>query len=127
MINSFVKVGDKLIANDEFHWSGFINGEVIEVTPYDNDIYDISVSNIIDFGVTILANFKSKNDVTGQEYIYQKNIYSCSLKINPINLEINIDWSGYGNYAKAIFFTSDLEKKKFYDDYKRYINNFEKQ
>ena len=86
-----IKLGDKLIANDEFHWSGFINGEVIEVTPYDNDIYDISVSNIIDFGVTILANFKSKNDVTGQEYIYQKNIYSCSLKINPINLEINID------------------------------------
>jgi len=120
----FLKVGDKVIANDEFHWFGFIDGEVIEVTPYNNDVYVVNFPRNIQFGVTILGRFKTRDQMTGVEYEYQQRVYSCSIKVNPTNPEINIDWTGYGSYSKAIFFTSEEEKKKFKDAHNKFYMNY---
>lgn len=120
----FLKVGDKVIANNEFHWYGFIDGEVIEVTPYNNDVYVVNFPRNIEFGATILGRFKRIDQMSGVEYEYKERVYTCSIKVNPTNPDINIDWTGYGSYSKAIFFTSEEEKKKFYDAYNEANMNY---
>lgn len=114
-----IKVGDKVIANDEFHWSGFIDGEVIEIIPYKDGSRMSNEPSFNDnkFGVTILGRFARMQNVIsgesyGEQYEYTRRIYSCDIKINPI-FDVNIEWSCYGSYAKAIFFTSQKIKDDF--------------
>ena len=109
-----VKVGDKLIANDGFHNYGYVEGVVTKVTPYNTSIKLVNVPSDVTYGVTIFATFKRYHDITGEEYTYQRNIETCNMKINPENTDINIDWTNYNLYCKAIFFTSQEEKKDFY-------------
>ena len=112
-----VKIGDKVIANDEFHYSGFIDGEVIEITPYkDEHRYNQPAFNDNKFGVTILGRFKGFDDMTDKPYEYTRRIYSCDFKINPVQ-DVNIGWTCYDSYAKALFFTS----QKIKDDFNEFI------
>ena len=112
-----VKIGDKVIANDEFHYSGFIDGEVIEITPYkDEHRYNQPAFNDNKFGVTILGRFKGFDDMTDKPYEYTRRIYSCDFKINPVQ-DVNIGWTCYDSYVKALFFTS----QKIKDDFNEFI------
>jgi hypothetical protein len=109
-----IKVGDKVIANDEFHWSGFIDGEVIEVTPYKDGtrMSNEPSFNNNKFGVTILGRFKKIDLMSDKEYECTHRVYTCDFKINP-KFDVSIDWTGYGSYAKALFFTSQKIKNDF--------------
>jgi hypothetical protein len=115
-----VKVGDKVIANDEYHSLGFIDGEVIEVNPYKGGRRMSNEPSYNDnkFGVTILGRFKYIDFIAGKECERTRNIYSCDFKINPI-FDVNVEWSGYDSYAKALFFTS----QKIKDDFNEMIRN----
>ena len=110
-----VKVGDKLITNNGFNYSGYVEGVVTKITPYRTDIHLVNVPSDVTYGITIRATFKRYHDITGKEYTHQRDIETCNMKINPKNTDINIDWTNYGLYCKAIFFTSEEEKKKFYN------------
>ena len=109
-----IKVGDKVIANNGFHHSGFIDGEVIEITQYKdgNRMSNEPSYNDNKFGVTILGRFKRRDFMTDKEYEYTGNVYSCDFKINPI-FDVSIEWTCYGSYAKALFFTSQKIKDHF--------------
>jgi hypothetical protein len=50
--------------------------------------------------------------MTGVEYIDTRRIHSCEFKVNPI-FDVNIEWTNYGSYAKALFFTSQEIKDNF--------------
>jgi len=115
-----IKVGDKVIANDKFHWSGFIDGEVIEVTPYEEKRGLSNAPNLDNnkFGATILGRFKGIDSITDREYEHTRRIYTCDFKINP-KVDVNIDWTNYGSYAKALFFTS----KEIKDEFNEMIRN----
>jgi hypothetical protein len=119
-----VKIGDKLIANDAFNSFGYVEGVVTKVTPYKTDIHLVNVPSHVTYGITICATFKRHNDITGKEYTHQRNIETCNFKVNPTNPDVNIDWSNYGLYCKAIFFTSEDEKKKFHEMKRKYKMNY---
>ena len=115
-----IKVGDKVIANDGLHWSGFIDGEVIEVIPYKDGT---RMSNEPNFnhnklGATIVRRFNGRDSMTDVEYEYTRRVYTCDFKINP-KVDVNIDWTNYGSYAKALFFTS----KEIKDEFNEMIRN----
>jgi len=110
-----VKIGDKLIADNAFNNYGYIEGVVTKVTPYKTDIRLVNVPNSVTYGVTILATLNAYNDITGEGYEYTREIETCNIKINPENTDVNVDWTNYNLYCKAIFFTSEEEKKKFYN------------
>jgi hypothetical protein len=114
MNKDVIKVGDKVIANDEFHWSGFIDGEVIEVKPYKDGSRMSNEPNYDNnsFGVTILGRFKQRDWMSDVEYTDTRRIHSCEFKVNPIS-DVNIDWTNYDSYAKALFFTSQEIKDEF--------------
>jgi hypothetical protein len=114
MNKDVVKVGDKVIANDEYHWSGFIGGEVIEIIQYKDGSRLSNEPNYENnsFGVTILGRFKGRDSITDVEYIDTRRIHSCEFKVNPIS-DVNIDWTNYDSYAKALFFTSQEIKDEF--------------
>ncbi len=114
MNKDVVKVGDKVIANDEYHWSGFIDGEVIEIIPYKDGFRMSNEPNYKNnsFGVTILGRFKRRDWMSDVEYIDTRRIHSCEFKVNPIS-DVNIDWTNYDSYAKALFFTSQEIKYEF--------------
>ena len=116
-----LKIGDKLIANDGFY--EYIEGKVIEITPYNNSIKVVNVPNTIEYGVTILAKIKGYDDFGG-EHIRSRELETCSFKINPTNTDVNIDWTCYGTYCKAIFFTSEEEKKRFNDNKRKDSMNY---
>ena len=109
-----IKVGDKVIANDEYHSLGFIDGEVIEITPYKDGIRMSNQPSFNDnkFGVTILGRFKVFNGITGEQYECTRRIYSCDFKFNPV-FDVSIEWTCYDSYAKALFFTSQKIKDDF--------------
>jgi hypothetical protein len=115
-----IKVGDKVIANDEFHRYGFIDGEVIEITPYKDGTRMSNGPSFNDnkFGVTILGRFKGIDSITDREYEYVRRVCTCDFKINP-KFDVNIDWTCYGSYAKALFFTS----KEIKDEFNEMIRN----
>jgi hypothetical protein len=110
-----VKVGDKLIANDAFNSFGYVEGVVTKITPYNSSVKLVNVPSDVTYGVTIFATLKAFNDITGESWEYHRDIETCNVKINPENTDINIDWTNYNLYCKAIFFTSEEEKKKFYN------------
>lgn len=114
MIKELVKVGDKVIANEEFHWSGFIDGEVIEVIPYKDGTRMSNEPNYENnrFGVKILGRFKSRDFMSDVEYEDIRRINTCDFMVNPI-YDVNTTWAGYHGYAKAIFFTSQEIKDNF--------------
>jgi len=112
----FVKVGDKLICNDAFSDSGYIEGEIIEINTIDQPNYGI------DFTVTILAKFRLYRNF--KAYIREIKINTCSIKINPFDININMDWTSYGSFCKGIFFTSEEEKKKFVDKFNKCEMNY---
>jgi hypothetical protein len=109
-----VKVGDKVIANDEFHRFGFIDGEVIEVIPYKDGTRMNNEPNFNHnkFGVTILGRFKEIDSMTGKWFEYTRRVDTCDFKTNP-KFDVSIEWTGYGSYVKALFFTSKKEKEEF--------------
>lgn len=109
-----VKVGDKVIANEEFHWSGFIDGEVIEVKPYKDVTRMSNEPSYQDnrFGVTILGKFKRRDFITDVEYEETRRIHSCDFMIDP-TYDVNTTWGKYHGYAKALFFTSKEIKDNF--------------
>jgi len=109
-----VKVGDKVISNDKFHWNGFIDGEVIEVIPYKDGRRMSNEPNFNDnkFGVTILGKFKDIDSMTDKEFEYTRRVYTCDFKINP-KFDVSVEWTDYGSYAKALFFTSKKTKDEF--------------
>jgi hypothetical protein len=111
-----IKVGDKVIANADIShgWGGFIDGEVIEVIPYKDGIRMSNEPSYQNnrFGVTILGRFKERDFMTDVEYIDTRRIHSCEFKVNPI-FDVNIEWTNYGSYAKALFFTSQEIKDNF--------------
>lgn len=112
-----VKIGDKVIADDRFHnFGGFIDGEIIEITPYKEKRGYSNAPNLDDnkFGVTILGRFKKRDLVSDKEYEYTRRIYSCDFKVNP-KVDVSVDWSNYDTYAKALFFTSQKIKNDFND------------
>jgi hypothetical protein len=108
MNKDVVKVGDKVIANDEYYRFGFIDGEIVEIKPYKEVGSRLSNEPNYEnnsFGVTILGRFKGRDSITDEEYTYTRRIHSCEFKVNPIS-DVNIDWTNYDSYAKALFFTS---------------------
>jgi hypothetical protein len=114
MNKDVVKVGDKVIANDEYYRFGFIGGEVIEIIQYKDGSRLSNEPNYENnsFGVTILGRFKQRDWVSDVEYIDTRRIHSCEFKVNPIS-DVNIDWTNYDSYAKALFFTSQEIKDEF--------------
>jgi hypothetical protein len=114
MNKDVVKVGDKVIANDEYYRFGFIDGEVIEIIQYKDGSRLSNEPNYENnsFGVTILGRFKQRDWVSDVEYIDTRRIHSCEFKVNPIS-DVNIDWTNYDSYAKALFFTSQEIKDEF--------------
>lgn len=109
-----IKVGDKVIANDEYYRSGFIDGEVIEIKPYKDGtrMSNEPSYNNNSFGVTILGRFKRMDDVFDKEYMETRKIYSCEFKVNP-TFDVNVTWTDYNSYAPALFFTSKNLKDNF--------------
>jgi hypothetical protein len=114
MNKDVVKVGDKVIANDEYYRFGFIGGEVIEIIQYKDGSRLSNEPNYENnsFGVTILGRFKQRDWVSDVEHIDTRRIHSCEFKVNPIS-DVNIDWTNYDSYAKALFFTSQEIKDEF--------------
>lgn len=112
-----VKVGDILIPNDEFYYTtGCKEFEVIEIIPYKMEGHVIGGRIDNTYGVKIRGLVKS-NNVIGGDYTYYRNMMTCEFKINPPNLEVNIDWTWYSEYCKAIFWTSEKEKQEWYKKY----------
>ena len=54
--------------------------------------------------------------MTDKPYEYTRRIYSCDFKINPVQ-DVNIGWTCYDSYVKALFFTS----QKIKDDFNEFI------
>ena len=50
--------------------------------------------------------------MSDMEYIETRKIHSCEFKVNPI-FDVNIGWTDYNSYAKALFFTSQEIKNEF--------------
>jgi hypothetical protein len=112
-----VNVGDKIICGDEYRYSGFISGEIIEIIPYKPGRYRLSKDASYEdnmFGVTILGKFRERDFMTDVEYEFERRVYSCDFALNPI-YDVNVSWLGYQGYAKALFFTSQELKDEFYD------------
>ena len=106
-----VKVGDKLIPNDEFyHTTGCNEFEVIEVTPYDTSVRAIGGDHRNKYGVKIVG-LVNGSDITG-DFKYYRRMMTCDIKINP-DIYINTKWSWYNEYCQGIFFTSQEEKTKW--------------
>jgi hypothetical protein len=115
MSKELVKVGDKVIADDTFiSLSGFIDGEVIEVTPYKNVITMSNEPKYEDnrLGVKILGKFKRRDFLTDVEYEETRRISSCDFMVNP-TYDVNTTWGKFHGYAEALFFTSQEIKDDF--------------
>lgn len=107
-----VKVGDKLIPNDEFYYTTGCNEfEVIEVIPYNMDVIGaIGQRRDNKYGVKIVG-LVNGSDITG-DFKYYRRMMTCDIKINP-DIYINVEWSWYNTYCQGIFFTSQEEKTKW--------------
>lgn len=115
MSKELLKVGDKVIADDTFiNLSGFIDGEVIEVTPYKNVITMPNEPKYEDnrLGVKILGKFKRRDFLTDVEYEETRRISSCDFMVNP-TYDVNTTWGKFHGYAEALFFTSQEIKDDF--------------
>lgn len=124
MSNFKVKVGDILIPNDEFYYTtGCKEFEVIEIVPYimEGNVIGGRVDNA--YGVIIRGLVNSNGFIGRDDYAYYKNFHTCEFKINPSNLDVNIDWTWYGEYCRAIFWTSEKEKLDWYKKYNEFKKN----
>ena len=101
-----IKVGDILIPDDEFiSYTGTKEFEVLEVKEFKSDLFygetalDITIGGIVPVIGSIYGDFR--------EY---KTMKTLDYKVNP-QLQVEKGWNLYGKYCKAIFFTSEDEKK----------------
>lgn len=115
------KIGDKVISDDRFiSMTGFIEGEIIEIRKLKNN--DLS-SDPSEFAIKIKGLFKQSEMFSDKEYTCYRNINTSDFKLNPHNPDVNVDYSNYSFYCKAIFFTSQEEKDKFYQNFKKFKIN----
>jgi len=103
-----IKVGDILIPDDEFiSYTGTKEFEVLEVKEFKSDLLyggtalDITIGGIVPVIGSIYGDFR--------EY---KTMKTLDYKVNP-QLQVEKGWNLYGKYCKAIFFTSEDEKKEW--------------
>ncbi len=103
-----IKVGDILIPDDEFiSYTGTKEFEVVEVKEFKSDLLyggtalDITIGGIVPVIGSIYGDFR--------EY---KTMKTLDYKVNP-QLQVEKGWNLYGKYCKAIFFTSEDEKKEW--------------
>jgi hypothetical protein len=103
-----IKVGDILIPDDEFiSYTGTKEFEVLEVKEFKLDLLyggtalDITIGGIVPVIGSIYGDFR--------EY---KTMKTLDYKVNP-QLQVEKGWNLYGKYCKAIFFTSEDEKKEW--------------
>jgi len=103
-----IKVGDILIPDDEFiSYTGTKEFEVLEVKEFKSDLFygetalDITIGGIVPVIGSIYGDFR--------EY---KTMKTLDYKVNP-QLQVEKGWNLYGKYCKAIFFTSEDEKKEW--------------
>jgi len=103
-----IKVGDILIPDDEFiSYTGTKEFEVLEVKEFKSTLFiggealDITIGGIVPVIGSIYGDFR--------EY---KTMKTLNYKVNP-QLQVEKGWNLYGKYCKAIFFTSEDEKKEW--------------
>ncbi len=103
-----IKVGDILIPDDEFiSYTGTKEFEVLEVKEFKSTLFiggealDITIGGIVPVIGSIHGDFR--------EY---KTMKTLDYKVNP-QLQVEKGWNLYGKYCKAIFFTSEDEKKEW--------------
>jgi hypothetical protein len=103
-----IKVGDILIPDDEFiSYTGTKEFEVLEVKEFKSTLFiggealDITIGGIVPVIGSIYGDFR--------EY---KTMKTLDYKVNP-QLQVEKGWNLYGKYCKAIFFTSEDEKKEW--------------
>jgi len=103
-----IKVGDILIPDDDFiSYTGTKEFEVLEIKEFNSTLFiggsalDITLGGIVHVIGSIYGDFR--------EY---RKIKTIDHKVNP-QIQVDKCWNLYGKYCKAIFFTSEDEKKEW--------------
>jgi hypothetical protein len=103
-----IKVGDLLIPNDEFiSYTGTSEFEVLEVKEFKSNLFiggtglDITLGGIVPVIGSIYGDFRA-----------YRTLKTIDHKVNP-QLHVEKGWNLHGKYCKAIFFTSEEEKKEW--------------
>jgi hypothetical protein len=114
-----IKVGDKLIPDDEFiAYSGTSEFEVLEVKEFKSDLFIGGIGLDITLGGNIPIHMAHGDS---REY---RTIKTIDHKVNP-EPHVSKNWNLHGKYCRAIFFTSEEQKQQWTKRYREMkMNNY---